>query len=281
MRNPLSLLAALPFLVGAGFYVEPAAGPGVDGALLQSETELVRLALRNQGQLIAETPSEAELLVRTRLVQLGEQYLLIVEKWQGGICLYVTQLKARQAGELDVVTSRAVEALLAETDVLNTVSVGEITEQEVTRVSRRSETRNYVVVGFGPSGLWGLDAHSLSYFFRLGYTWEVADFAALNARTDHVVNFVDGAFLSSGTLGGSLFFTKTNHAPYVGLGMGFGLAGGDGSLHHGFVGSGSAGLLLFRTAAVQLALEVSYELMIDARTDQFPSKAAFTVNLQF
>lgn len=248
-------------LWAANVQVLPVEGSG-DENLKGSVAALVRSAVSKAGETPVET--EANIALRTNLLQLGNSYTVVVERVENGKVANSTSMKAANAEELDIVVERSVTGALSGGAKPAQESIGNISEKEQSEMITRKETRRYSSFGLGPAKFIRLDPEDkVSYMIHSATIWEVHPHAALALLSDNAFNFSDWAWDGNILLGGRFYFTATAFSPYVGGGFGLGSATDGDQYAFGFDLGGQAGLLLFRTSGTQLDIWCDYDVIFD------------------
>lgn len=256
----LTLFLSSAMLWAGSVKVLPVEGSGVDEGLKSSVTALVRSAVSKAGDTPVE--EDADVVLRTNLLQLGQSYTVVVERLEGGKVSHSTTMKASGAEELDIVVERSVAGALAGSGRPAQESIGSISEKEQKEMTTRKESRYYKSLGLGPAKFWGMEPEDkVSYAIRSAYLWEVHPHAALGLTSDHAMNFSTLAYHGNAVIGGRFYVTSTAFSPYVGGGFGLGWAANGDMKAFGFDLAAHAGLLLFRTSGTQLDIWGGYDVI--------------------
>jgi hypothetical protein len=246
----------------ANYFVAPVQGSSADSSLNDSVRELVISAVSENGQGVVDKSDRADFVLQATLMQLGASQVVTMKKKKGTKVVFSTKMKAETTSELDLVVSRLTRAVLNEERPQNNPTVGEITDQEVNQISRRTESREYRFFSFGPFGLTNMNNTNVAYGFAAGYLWEVSPNAALRAEFDFsLATSAPEALYSALFLGANYYFSPTAQTLYVGGGFGYGMTTtNDSQLSRtgGFAISASLGYLFFRTSGTQMSVEARY-----------------------
>lgn len=161
--------------------------------------------------------------------------------------------------------------------VLHAAEVGNITSSESTALERRVNTKNFEVLGFGPSRFGNMGETDLAYHLLAGIQREATPDAAIRAQAN--LDFVPlHAWEGDATLGMAYFFSRGDFSPLVSAAFGWGFADGR-DWSNGFSLSGTAGIQMFRTATTQLSLEGGPRIVLDRGRDGMPVVWSLGLNL--
>jgi hypothetical protein len=223
----VACLVVLLFAAGtaraSAYYVDPVEGPNQDDALLATLRSLIEGAVSEAGGGISETLDGSDFELKTRLLRLGDDYIVLMSRRtvDTGKTVFMAKLKARTVEELDLVTTRLTRAVLKGKEPEADTKVGEVLPSEQQRLDGpRFETRSSTYFGMGPYVFtnMGLPApDSPAYSFTFGRQWEVAPQASINL--DYDAAFRDFAFLEAIELGGCYYFMDGPVTPFAGLDM--------------------------------------------------------------
>jgi hypothetical protein len=262
LKRPVALLllALAPLAARASdtVYVEMASGNGVAESDLATATELVKTAVSEvSSDTVIDQPDKADLTLRPKLLRLGASYILSLTKLKGADVVFSSQLKAASIDELDKVATRLTRSVLLGERAKDAPRVGEITNQEASDGTQRRPTRKLSYLGFGGSSFSNLNSSGVGFSFGGAVAWDV-NTVLLKLESELDIN--GAAYFLSGGIGGELFLSPTDIAPYVAADFGVGAAkvdgGGvfDGSVNGGFVVGAGGGIVFLRTTAVNLDL---------------------------
>jgi len=258
----LILLLSLATLASAAtVQILPAQGADFDASAPATIQALMRTSVLKAGD--TPTDSAAPIQLRTSLMHLGQSYLVVSEKIENGQVTGSGQLKAANADELDIAVERTVLAALGNSNASATAEVGTLTAKDETEVLKRKESRNYKSFGLGPAFLHGLGSDNLAYMLHSGYIWEAGRLGAITLTNSLALDVIDFALHNTFLIGGRYHFTATAVSPFVGAGLGIGLAEGD-AFRFGFATGASAGVIFFRTSSTQLETAIAYDVLFDS-----------------
>jgi len=162
---------------------------------------------------------------------------------------------------------------------VSAAEVGNIGDSEISAVERRVITKNFEVVGFGPSLLQNMGQDGVAYHLLAGFQREATPDAAIRAQAN--TDFVPGhAWEADATLGMAYFFSRGDFSPLVSAAFGWGFADGRG-WSNGFSLAATAGMEMFRTATTQLSLEAGPRIVLDRGPDGMPVAWSLGLNLLF
>ena len=266
-------------------YVEATRGVGVDAELEATTTELIRSTVTEDSDHdLVNNSSEAEDILRPKLMRLGATLMLIIEKTRGGKIVFSSQLKAAHEDELDLIAQKLTRAVLAEKKPIAKEKVSEVTETQTEEGLHRRSTRRGYSLGLGPTLLNNLNVSGIGLKFNGGIFWDL-NIAMLSILTD--LSWRDDAILLSVGLGAKYFITETWAAPYVGgeFGVGASRIGHtallSGSYSAGFAGALVAGVHLFRTSSVNFEIGARVGLLFSATTQGLPFASSVGVALHW
>lgn len=269
-------------------FVEKTSGAGIDGASLESTYELVKSALTQvNGYELSSTKTAAQLTLNSKLLKLGDAYILKVDKYQGPKLLYSVKMKASTLSDMDTVASRTVSAALAESSTHRNAQVGEVTAEEETQGTRRYQSTRQWMFSFGPTTSQGLNASKDSVQWNLGYVW------GLDPDFDLKVNYAiytpsGNASFYDFSLGLNYYLTREKNSFFVGGGFGRGSASVEKTTNASPDDSASswtlnagAGYKFFRTSDVNFAVIFNYAQMTSdtSNSHQTPRMSSLSLAL--
>lgn len=139
------------------------------------------------------------------------------------------------------------------------LKVGEIPPEEVDKLVTRRKSRKFWSFGVGPFGSKNLGSDSMMYHGTTGYHWEVHTQGEIRTTWDLAFSSDWDALFSTGTIGGVYFLTNSEVSPLAGGEFGFGFADGPStSSRFSFAGGLFIGVRIFRTADLQLEIDLKY-----------------------
>ncbi|MCB0420212.1 MAG: hypothetical protein KDD61_04405 [Bdellovibrionales bacterium] len=248
------------------YYLYPVQTSRVDGELGKAVLDLMTTSLNEEGHQVVPQKEGSEAQMKASITRLGNSYTVSLRLAKEGKVTYAAKLKANGEEELDTVVSRLVRSALNKSQTANSKRIGEITDKEVTEVSRRTETRHYTYFGLGPFGLTHLEAPGVGYYLSYGHLWEVTPNAAIKIMGE-------GSFVSSGETaslialsgGANYYFSPDTTAFFIGADLGYGgaatTASGVDSVA-GFALGATLGVTFFRTAATQMSLSLRAQTIL-------------------
>jgi hypothetical protein len=276
-------------------FVQPPLAEGEEAGLKASVYELVKAAVSNEsGYSLASSAKEAEFTLRSRVLKLGNSYIMSVDKIKGEKVLFTSKMKASSAEDLDTVSARVVRSALNETRAEGNAQVDDVTEDEVTRGTRRQQATRQWKLGFGPA--WGanLNTDKNGLLFNVGFVWGLdahwdLDFGFKATGIDNTGT--SAAYFTEFMLGANYHLTKNKTAPFITFGVGrasAGVAQSDTFIFtddtaNGWALRAGAGVKLFRTSTVNLGLEANHTILMakTSRTDKNPGVTSFVVALYY
>jgi len=282
---PATLLFALSSHASQ-VYVEPTTGSGISPSDLTAATELISTSVTEvSSNRVVEQAAQADLILRPKLIRLGEAYILSLTKTnKEGQILFSSQLKAEKIDELDKVAQRLTRSVLESETGKEGIRVGEITNEEAKEGTQRRPVRNATYFGFGGSTFSNLGSSGIGYNFGLAYSWDI-NRARIKILSEWNIN--GNSFFASGGLGANYFFTLTDLAPYIAADFGAGAAkleaGGilSGQAIGGFVVGVGTGIEFFRTSAINLDLGFRAGFLLNSNTLGMPAVYSLRLGVYF
>lgn len=276
-------------------YVQPPQADGEEAGLRASVHELVKAAVSNEsGYSLAASAKDAEITLRTRVLKLGNSYIMSIDKLKGERLLFTAKMKASNAEDLDTVSARVVRSALNETRAEGNAQVDDVTEDEVTRGTRRQQATRQWKLGFGPAWGTNLNTDKSGLLFHLGFVWGLDphwDLDVAFKATGIENSSSSSAFFSEFMLGANYHLTKSKNAPFLTFGLGRASAGVAQSntfiftddTANGWALRAGAGVKLFRTSNVNLGLEANHTILMSktSRTDQNPGVTSLLIAVYY
>jgi hypothetical protein len=243
---------------------------GEESNLRATVHELVKAAVSEQSSYsLANTAEAADLILRPRLLKLGSAFVLTIDKVKGGKVLFTAKMRASSAEDLDTVSSRVVRSALQESRAEANAQVDDVTEDEVTRGSRRHIATRQWKIGFGPT--WGnnLNTDKSGLAFHLGFAWSVDPLwdLDLSFRATGIEGKTSSdAYFSEFMIGTNYHLNKNKNAPFLTGAIGRATAGASTNTAiiynddnaNGWAARVGAGMKFFRTSTVNLGIEANY-----------------------
>lgn len=135
------------------------------------------------------------------------------------------------------------------------LKVGEVPFRETFRLENRVVSKDFWSVGFGP--YLGANSQQVLYGYHIARHWEASSRGEIRLGLSGAAN--GEAALTTLTLGGAFFFSRSNVSPYIGVDAGYGFsAGPELDTAAGFAGKAAFGVRLFRIASTQLDIAATY-----------------------
>ena len=247
---------SLPFFVFAdSFYIKENVEPYSDADTLN---QLVKNELVSLGHSVMLSPEESRWVLTPKLLRLGRSYVVTLSKERKGRIVFSQKLKSETLDDLDIVTERLVRAVLKRQNVSSTQNVDTITQNEIKGTSVKTEVTKQFYFGFGPGVLSGLESDETGSNWTAGYLWGIDHQFGLRLGLEHTSGEGNSNFWNLG-MGGQYYLNRRKHAPYL-LGL-FGYSWAESNAdktENGFSIEAGLGSHFFRTAKVNLAIEVVY-----------------------
>jgi hypothetical protein len=290
MRKLIQLLLFAPALVWAdNVYVQDTKGVGVSEAEAAATTELFRSAAGELGHIIVPNQQQAHSVLRPKLIQLGESYVLTLEKVRAGEVVYSSKMTAEEIEELDILTARLTRAVMDENKASDDSKVGEVSQAETHRGTLRKRAKSTWFVAFGPYTHANSDQGKGTLVnFNIAYNWNVNPHAAVRLYWDSLSGGNDESktLFSAMGIGAQYFITARDIAPFVAAELGYGhtnteLEDGKEKNSNGFVISGGIGYQFFRTSDVNLDLTAKYMHLLPSGDEDSTGFYGLSVGLHF
>lgn len=302
MKRPSLILSALSLLVvlfavqanAETVFVQAAQAEGEAASLRATIQELVKAAVSEQsGYSLASSSESADLVLNARILKLGSAYILSVDKMKGGKVLFTSKMRAANAEDLDTVSARVVRSALHEVRAEQNAQVDDITEDEVSRGTRRHIATRQWEVGFGPAWGTNLNTDKSGLVFHLGFVWGVDPHWDLDLSlraTGIEGKNSSNAYFSEFMIGTNYHFNKNKNAPFLTAGLGRATAGVSDSTiilnddtATGWAARVGAGMKFFRTSTVNLGLEANYTFLLaeTSVSKKNPGVASFLVSVYY
>jgi hypothetical protein len=147
--------------------------------------------------------------------------------------------------------------------------VGNIESGDTTKMLKRKEALHLGTFGFGPAWFLNLDTDPQNYNVYAGYMFEPHPHAAIKTLINITSDFKTDV-VALADLGANFYVLTSAVTPYVGGSLGLGFIRAEKENNAGFTGSGSVGLMLFRTSNVHLNLEFMTTVFLKKINDKNP-----------
>jgi len=301
------LLASTATGWAAEVFVEPATGTGVTESDRATVTELVRSAVVQEGESLAEGAGKARIVLRPKFMKLGGSRILFLEKLKDGKSVFRIQQKVFQMEDVEELAQPMTRAVLREEklelaadldgalpaepvdDSDNDYSQFPIPKKNHDKApapvpARKRTARKGGYFAFGPAVLDRLNAPGVAYSFAGAFLWDV-DRAVIKLLAD--LSASGDAMLASMGLGGNFFFLSGNTTPYAGADIGVGFAkvhtGSlfSGELVGGFTLGLGGGVVMFRNSSVNMDLGLRGVILLNPNTLGYPLGLALRLGIYF
>jgi hypothetical protein len=265
------------------YYVATVSGASSEEDIKVAVFELLTNGLKEQNQEIVTDSTQAEFIVETQVLKLGTAYLITVSKSREGKIILSKKMKASSAEEIDKATHRLARTLVTEVDPNKEIQIGEITQDETTKISRRTETLDFRTFSFGGASFENLkNSHKNmpSIYLGTGYQADVTEQSAIRLNGE-VAWRQDPVWSSMWDLniGYGYYFRNAQISPYVTFDFGYGgaLCPGQDSISGMTLGA-QLGLGMFRMAQKQMSLSLRYLHLYKDNGLGEPELLAFMIN---
>lgn len=276
-------------------YVMKVKGSGVDQGNVESITELIRDAVMNlDGYELVDDQDSAKIVLKSKVLRLGESYILAMVKYVDRKKVFSNKLKAANLDDMDTVSSRLVRAVLTEVQAAKDARVSDVTKDEETRGTRRKKAVRQWELSFGPAWTGNLNTETSAINWKFGYLWAIDDridlkisWEFLSTKEDDDVNFTDIY------LGMNYFFNDANNAPYLTADVGYGAATAHEENNSSFIGSDDdasgftlgfgVGMKFLRVSTVNVSLQLRHAMLMEDTeiTKKKPNVTSLVLSVYF
>lgn len=245
------------------YYLSQVSGSSAEDDLKVSVFELMASGLREQNQEITQDKNQADYVVETQLLKLGSAYLITVQKSEGGKVILSKKMKAASAEEIDKAASRLSRVLVSQVEPANEAKIGEITQEETTKLTRRTESLDFRTYSLGAASFNNLKSSQKnipSIYFGTGYQYDVTEQSAIRLNGE-IAWRQDPAWASMWgvNIGFGYYFRNAQVAPFMAFDFGYGGAICSGlSSVVGMTYGAQLGLGMFRTSNKQMNISLRY-----------------------
>jgi hypothetical protein len=245
------------------YYLSQVGGSSSEEDLRATVFELISSGLKEQSQELTSDKNQADYVVETQLLKLGSAYLITVQKSENGKVILSKKMKAASAEEIDKAASRLSRVLVSQVDPANEAKIGEITQEETTKLTRRTESLDFRTYSLGAASFTNLRTSQKSLpsiYFGTGYQYDVTEQRSIRLNGEMAWR-QDPAWASMWgfNIGFGYYFRNAQIAPYMALDFGYGgaICSGLPSVV-GMTYGAQLGLGLFRTSNKQMNVSLRY-----------------------
>jgi len=266
------ILFIVPLSANAdSFYVEQASSNSTSASVEEatlSLSELIKSDVSSStNHSVVDSAKQAQWTLKPSLLKIGSSYIVTLSKVKSGKLVFSQKMKAQSLEDLDTVSSRLVTSVIRGETVGSTQRVDSVTQKEQLGTSVKTEVTRQFYLGFGPGNVLGVKSNESGLNWTFGYLWGVDHNFSLRLGLQGTGAEGDASMTSFG-LGGQYYVNLNKHAPYL-LGM-FSYSWTEanasdpnctffcGISENGFSAEVGGGMHFFRTAKVNVALEVAY-----------------------
>ncbi len=139
---------------------------------------------------------------------------------------------------------------------------------------------SFSTVGFGPANMRRFGNDKLAYSFYSGKFWLIQEYMGLGFIGD-ITTDLDGSHMLGISISSSYYPLKTDISPYAGADIGLAYARGDSKNAFGFSLGTSLGVIFFRSATVQLSMQLKAAILLDELSDGYPGSLLARLGLLF
>jgi hypothetical protein len=265
------------------YYLSPVGGSSSEEDMKLSVFELIGSGLKEQNQEVVSDKTQADFVIETQLLKLGSAYLITVHKSEGGKIILSKKMKASSAEEIDKAASRLSRVLVSQAEPANEARIGEITNEETTKLTKRTETLDFSTYSLGAAGFDNLKSSKKnmpSMYFGTGYQYDVTEQSAIRLNGELAFR-QDSAWASIWGLniGYGYYFRNAQTTPFMAFDFGYG-----GSVCQGLesvVGmtlGAQLGIGMFRTSHKQMSLSLRYLHLYKDNGSGQPSMFGFMIS---
>jgi len=163
--------------------------------------------------------------------------------------------------------------------------VGEVVEEEVQKISRRFESREYSYFALGPFTLQNSENQNTSHYFSGGYVWDSTVHASVKAIGEIVTSFKDPkTVLWNLGLGANYLISSAPTSLFVTADFGYGGSFTKSETLENVVGfsfGSGVGLALFRTSGTQLQILLRHLLVFEKNGSGFPGFLGLSLGILY
>jgi len=260
-----------------------------DISVIRTFKSLITTELLKNKQDVVSSESESEWVLKPSLLKLQESYIVSITKYKDGKNYFSEKLKAQSLDDLDVVTTRLVEAVVFNKSVGSTQRVDNVTQDEVKGTTVKQKADKQFYFGFGPGAGSNLDTGKSGFSWTLGYLWGLEPNFSLRLNLEGVNIDDSGAGMTSLGIGAQYYFTSNKNSPYVMGALAYSWADSDLENPSSFISSNidesgwaiqtGLGFQFFRTSTVNLGTEFYYTQGFYELVDGNPASYGFRVLL--
>lgn len=275
--NYLILLATLFFTVTSHadlFYLRPTESKSLTASDLTGIDEIIKMSAEKVKNLkIATNENQASMILEPRIAKIGSAYIFSVKKIKNGTVLFQQQARASNLEDMDTVALRVLRAVVNQKDIAADSEVTDVTEDQLTRGSKRIGITAGWFFGIGPGLARNLNTEATGVNATLGYNFAIHENASLNLGWQYIYFNKTSAAFNSLYMGGDYFFTGKNTSPFLSAAFGYGGASahdGNTSVFHFSKDSASgwnlqagAGLMFFRAYKMNMSVSARWLQFFD------------------
>jgi hypothetical protein len=245
------------------YYLTPVTGTSAEDDMKLSVFELLNSGLQDEKQEVVQDKAQADFVINAQLLKLGSAYLITVQKSANGKVVMSKKMKASSAEEIDKATSRLARTLVSQTEPSNEARIGEITQEETTKLTRRTETLDYNTYSLGAATFNNLKSSKKnmpSMYFGTGYQYDVTEQSAIRLNGELAFRQdSDWASIWGINVGYGYYFRNAQTSPFMAFDFGYGgsFCSGLQSIVGMSLGA-QVGIGLFRTSQKQMSLSLRY-----------------------
>jgi hypothetical protein len=273
------------------YFLKTAVNASVPSDQMAAINDLVRMAVSGvSGVRLVGEEAEASAVLDPQVVKIGNAYVLGLTKIRNGQIVFQQQARAASLEDMDTVAVRVARATITERPFKSDTRVSDVTEDQVTRGTRRKETVNQWFIGFGPGTTTHMNSDNNGVYWSFGYTWGMDEQFNLNIGAELLKVRDSNSYIMQAYVGGDYHLSDHNTSPYLSVGLGYGSARahtGGGLLApqtdsaSGWVASAGAGIKFFRASRVNLGLSGRYVMVTEKTSTGLPAATVGAITLYF
>ncbi len=281
-----SILLSSTFLFAENFYINPVSGVSIDETVKISSFELLVSNFKEQNLELAKKQDAATFVIDTQIIKLGNSYIVTIQKSKEGSVLLSKKMKVASIEELDKAINRLSRSIVLEKDPNQEIRVGEITNEEQNKISKRTESFDFRTFAFGITQFTNLRTPTKSspnIYLGTGYQFDVTEQSFIHLLGELTWRQTSPwATMWNAGLGYGHYFKNSQYAPYFSFDVGYGGALCNGlESQSGLTLGTQLGYGMFRTSTKQLNISARYLHLFKANKEGEPSFLGLFVSALF
>lgn len=282
-----ALLISLPsWVLADSYYLYPTMGKSSSESTQAAFQDLLSSAINETQNEVTENKEGAQFLVRSKLIRLGNSYIVTVAKYTSQKKkVFGTKMKASNEEELDKVASRLARALTQNHPAQEEIQVGEVTEKEKHQVIERTKALDLTVFGLGPVWYGNMKDTGIALLIQYGRLWEVSPNAAIKLMGEMSTK-LKSPWVGMGalTLGAQYYLSPASQSLFLSGDFGYGFVAenrDDLSGTSGFTLGAGLGYNFFRTSEKQMSVAFRWLSILDKNEVGYPAQYGLVLSLYY